>query len=101
MLAVAISTVEVHASFGKSETVGVQLFEMVEMLRDSSDCLSYLLSRDEVDGNLWIITAHWQSADAMQAHFKHPAFDGFMALLHRCLVRRIEFNSEHLQLIGA
>jgi quinol monooxygenase YgiN len=93
MLPAAISTVEVHAMFGKSESVGAQLSEMVETLRGGTDCLSYSLSRSEVDAHLWTITGHWHSPEAMQAHFNHPAFDGFMALLHCNGVRRIEFNS--------
>lgn len=93
MLAATISTVEVHAMFGKSESVGVQLSEMVETLRDTTDCLSYSLTCSEVDVHLWTLTGYWHSPEVMQAHFTHPVFDGFMALLHGCLVRRIEFNS--------
>lgn len=93
MLAAAISTVEVHAMFGRSEMVGVQLSKMVDTLRDTTDCLSYLLTCSEVDVHVWTLTGHWHSPQAMQAHFNHPAFNGFMALLHCYGVRRIEFNS--------
>lgn len=93
MLAAAISTVEVHAMLGKSESVGVQLSAMVDTLRATTDCLSYSLTCGDLDAHLWTLTGHWHSPKAMQAHFNHPAFNGFTALLQCCQVRRIEFNS--------
>jgi quinol monooxygenase YgiN len=93
MSAVAINTVEVHAVSGQSDTVGVQLLEMVKTLRETSDCLSYSLVRSQEDADVWTVTGQWETPQAMQAHFSHPALDGFTGLLQCNVVRRIEFNS--------
>ncbi|MDB6145713.1 MAG: antibiotic biosynthesis monooxygenase [Pseudomonas sp.] len=93
MSVAAINTVEVHAMFGQSDTVGVQLSEMVKTLRETSDCLSYSLMRSEHDAHVWIVTGHWETPEAMEAHFSHPALEGFSGMLQCNVVRRIEFSS--------
>jgi len=89
----AINTVQVHATSGRSDIVGAQLANMVETLRDTPGCLSYAITRSHLNVDVWIVSGHWESKEAMEVHFNHPALNDFTDLLACNVVRRIDFNT--------
>ena len=87
-----INTVQVQAAAGRSDELGRQLQKIVETLRETPGCDSYLVDRCPEDGTRWTVSARWQSEAAMQAHFNCPEVQGFIGLIDNRLARSVDFN---------
>jgi quinol monooxygenase YgiN len=93
MLVSAINTVEIHASQGRSNEVGMRVPRMLEVLNSTTPCVAYTLTPEKNDDASWIVSGYWQSESQMQAHFSHPELTGFMELLHSGAICHLQFNS--------
>ncbi|NVZ66495.1 putative quinol monooxygenase [Pseudomonas gingeri] len=80
MSAHVINIVRFKAVPGRSEALGQHLNALVETLRPAPGCLDYSVVCGGESGD-WTVTGHWQSPDALQAHFQLPALQGFIDLL--------------------
>lgn len=89
----AINTVQIHAAQDQSETVGRKLEVIVGALRDIPGCLSYGVSRSQLNHALWIVCGHWQSTTLMEAHFSHPALAEFNTLMDCNIVSSFDFKT--------
>jgi len=93
MLIEAINTVQIHGIQGQSDAIGELLASKVDVLRGLSGCLSYTVTRSHFSTDLWIVSGHWESRSAMEAHFNHSALQDFIALLTCSTIKSIDFNS--------
>lgn len=93
----AISTLHVHAAPGQQEQVGSTLRRLIETVAGLEHCLSYGVVRSRLDANVWIVSSHWQTDAAMQAHFADPSLNPLLELLGDRSVRRINFDSFYRQ----
>ena len=55
-----INTVQVQAAAGRSDELGKQLQRIVETLRETPGCDSYLVDRCPEDSHRWTVSARWR-----------------------------------------
>ncbi|UCJ14797.1 antibiotic biosynthesis monooxygenase [Pseudomonas sp. MM211] len=96
MVIEAINTVQIHAVAGLAPSLRAPLGEIIDQLADAPGRLAYGVTRSQGDDDVWIVSGHWKSRSAMEAHFTHPALHGFLGLLECSEVSRIDFNIFHL-----
>lgn len=89
----AISTIHIQSTPEHANKLGLQLKTIVGDIGSMPDCISYLVARCTLDGDVWVVSSHWHSRSAMEQHFTDPALRPFIDLLASRAVRRIEFNS--------
>ena len=89
----AISTVHVQAAPGHEATVGEVLQRMVAALEPHAACRHYEVLPSPAQSGLWLVTSHWQTRVAMEAHFTDPALSPLVGLLATRTVQRIHFDS--------
>lgn len=92
MIIAATNTVTVHAMPGENHVVGALLNDMISDLQETSGCLSYSAVRSHSQPNLWLVTAHWGTSQAMETHFLSPAQEKYGELMGLRVVRSLEFN---------
>lgn len=96
MIIAATNTITIHAIPGKSEVIGALLNDMIFDLRDTAGCLSYAAVQSHSKPDLWLITAHWCTSQAMETHFHSPAQETYAQLMNLNVVRSIEFHCQSL-----
>ena len=89
----AISTIRFRSAPEHATDLGCELKSIVGDIGAGPDCISYLVARCTIDKDVWVVSSHWSSRNAMEQHFTDPELRRFMELLAGKAVRRIEFNS--------
>jgi quinol monooxygenase YgiN len=96
MIIAATNTITIHAIPGTSDAVGALLNDMIFDLRETKGCLSYTAVQSHSKPDLWLVTAHWCTSQAMEIHFRSPAQEKYAELMGLKVVRSLEFNSHYL-----
>ncbi|WP_426619436.1 antibiotic biosynthesis monooxygenase family protein [Pseudomonas rustica] len=96
MVIAASNTITIHAMPGKSDVVGAWLENIVSSLQETSGCLSYSAVQSHSEPDLWLVTAHWCTSQAMESHFRSPAQEKYSELMGLKVVRSLEFNCHSL-----
>jgi len=89
----AISMVHVLAAPGHEDDIGGQLQRFVSGLVPTPHCCHYAVVRSYREPGMWLISSHWQTRAAMEAHFNEPALSTLVDLLATRTVQRISFDS--------
>lgn len=93
----AISTVQVQAALGHEAAVGDVLQRMVAALEPHIACQHYRVMPCPATTGLWLISSHWRTRLAMEAHFCDPVLALLVGLLATRTVQRIHFDSFYNQ----
>lgn len=92
-----ISTLHVHVMPGHEEQVGLTLRRLIDRVAILDQCLHYEVVKCRLAADVWIVSSHWQTKAAMEAHFNDPSLDPLLELLGERAVRRISFDSFYRQ----
>ncbi|QPC41746.1 antibiotic biosynthesis monooxygenase [Kaustia mangrovi] len=69
----------IKAKAGQEEELGRRLTALVEPTRAEPGCINYDLHRLNDDGSVWMLYENWVSKAALDAHFKMPYLEAFIA----------------------
>ncbi|MGI4841444.1 MAG: putative quinol monooxygenase [Janthinobacterium lividum] len=93
----SISTLHVHAVPGHEEQVGITLRRLIDRVATLDQCLHYEVVKCRLAADVWIVSSHWQTRAAMEAHFNDPSLNPLLELLGERAVRKISFDSFYRQ----
>jgi quinol monooxygenase YgiN len=89
----AISIIEVHTRHLAASSCASQLSSLATLMLDTPGCITYQALHNPGRSGLWIITGLWESTQAMERHFHHPALGELINLLGAESVSKVTASS--------
>ncbi|WP_339436570.1 MULTISPECIES: antibiotic biosynthesis monooxygenase [unclassified Pseudomonas] len=89
----AISIIEVHVQTEASSSCESRLSSLATTILGSPGCITYQALQSHTKKDLWIMTGLWESPQAMERHFCHPALSELINLLGPRSVKKVTANA--------
>lgn len=89
----AVSIIEVQLQNEASLSCASRLSSLATTLRNSPGCITYQALRSQTKKALWILTGFWESRQAMERHFGHPALRELIGLLGPDSVNKVSASA--------
>ncbi|WP_338446062.1 putative quinol monooxygenase [Pelagerythrobacter marensis] len=82
----------IKAKPGQEEELGRRLAALIDPTRAEAGCINYDLHRLNDDPSVWMLYENWVSKSALDAHFKMPYLEAFLASKEDLLAEDMEIR---------
>lgn len=82
----------IKATPGQEEELGRRLAALVAPTREEEGCINYDLHRSADDAAVWMLYENWRSQADLDAHFKTPYLQDFLARQGEVLAEEMDIR---------